>query len=59
MAYVVSGLREGISGRDLSVLVRDTAVLAGFGLVAYPLTTLSAHRAGVWSIPRLHPEVAL
>ncbi len=59
MTYVVSGLRQGIGGDDLGVMARDAAVLAVFGVAALGLTTLSAARARVWTIGRLHPELAI
>ncbi|HEY6794488.1 MAG TPA: YhgE/Pip family protein, partial [Kineosporiaceae bacterium] len=59
MSYVVTGLRHLLSGGPGAAVWRSTAVLVGFAAAALALTTLAARRQRVWSIRRLHPDLAL
>ncbi len=59
MTYVVSGLRQAISGGDWSVLGHDALMLAAFGALALALTSVTAWRARSWDAERLEPALAL
>jgi putative membrane protein len=59
MSYVVTGLRHLISGGPVSAVWQSATVLAGFGVTALLLSTLSARRQRVWTMNRLHPELTL
>ncbi|MFF4648994.1 YhgE/Pip family protein [Streptomyces sp. NPDC001380] len=59
MTYVVQGLRRLISGGGLAPVWTGCAVLAAFWAAALVLTALTARRRQVWSVSRLHPELAL
>ena len=59
MTYVVSGLRQAISGGDLRALALNAAVLAGFGAAALLGTVLTACRRRVWTMERLRPVFEL
>lgn len=59
MSYVVEGLRHLITGGDLWPVWRACAVLLAFTLAALALTAVSARRKQVWTVDRLHPEIAL
>ncbi|MEV4611527.1 YhgE/Pip domain-containing protein [Kitasatospora sp. NPDC049258] len=59
MSYLVDGLRVTISGGLGSHLLRDVLTLAGFGLAFLTLTALAVRRQRVWTVARLHPDVAL
>jgi len=59
MTYVVSGLRQAISGGDLRALALDAAVLLGFAALAVCATILTAHRRRTWTMDRLKPIVTM
>jgi len=59
MSYVVTGLRHLLSGGPAGAVWQSVLVLGGFAAAALALTTLAARRRRVWSIRRLHPELAL
>lgn len=59
MTYVVAGLRQCISGGDISRLLLNAGVLLAFALGSIVLTTLTARRQRVWTMDRLKPELAL
>ncbi|WP_157875939.1 YhgE/Pip family protein, partial [Streptacidiphilus griseoplanus] len=59
MTYVVQGLRRLVSGGDLGPVWTGCAVLTAFLAAALALTALTARRQQVWSLSRLHPELAL
>lgn len=59
MTYVVAGLRQAISGGDMSALVSQAAALTAFGLAALGGTLLVARRNGVWTMERLRPSFEL
>ena len=59
MTYVVSGLRQAISGGDLRALTADTAILLGFAALGVCGTILTAHRRRTWTMARLKPVVTL
>ncbi|HET9655301.1 MAG TPA: YhgE/Pip domain-containing protein [Kineosporiaceae bacterium] len=55
MTYLVDGLRITLTGGYGPHLVRDLAVIAGYGAAALLGTTLAISRQRVWTIRRLHP----
>jgi len=59
MTYLVDGLRVTITGGNSAHLVRDTLVLAAFGVVALVLTTLAVRKRRTWSIKDLKPELSI
>ena len=59
MTYVVSGLRQAISGGELRALAVDTAVLLGFAALGIAGTILTAHRRRMWTMDRLKPVVTM
>jgi len=59
MTYVVSGMRQAISGGDMHVLAIDALALVGFGAVALLGTWLTARRQQVWTMERLRPSFEL
>ncbi|MFD0492305.1 putative membrane protein [Saccharopolyspora erythraea NRRL 2338] len=59
MTYLVDGLRVTISGGLTDVLVRSAVMLAGFLVVALAMTTAVVMRQRMWTVGRLHPQVAL
>ena len=59
MTYVVSGLRQAISGGDLRALAVDAAVLLGFAALAVCATILTAHRRRTWTMDRLKPIITM
>ncbi len=59
MSYVVDGLRRLITGGGLGPVWQACAVLAAFTVAALALTAWTARRKQVWSVNRLHPELAL
>jgi putative membrane protein len=59
MTYVVSGLRQAISGGDLRALAMDTLVLLGFAGLGVVGTILTAHRRRMWTMDRLKPVVTM
>jgi putative membrane protein len=59
MTYVVSGLREAISGGDMAHLAADARTLAGFLILGLALSALTAWRARNWDPERLQPALEL
>jgi putative membrane protein len=59
MTYVVSGLRQAISGGDLRALAMNAAVLLGFSALGVAGTILTAHRRRMWTMDRLKPVMTL
>lgn len=59
MSYVVEGLRYLVTGGTLWPVWRACIVLAAFTAGALALTVLTARRKQVWTVDRLHPEIAL
>jgi putative membrane protein len=59
MTYVVEGLRHLVTGGDLWPVWRACLVLLAFTAGALALTAVTARRKQVWTLDRLHPEVAL
>ncbi|OEU88320.1 hypothetical protein DB35_18375 [Streptomyces abyssalis] len=59
MSYVVEGLRHLITGGGLWPVWQACLVLLAFTAGALALTALTAHRRQVWTVDRLHPEIAL
>ncbi|MER6005357.1 YhgE/Pip domain-containing protein [Nonomuraea angiospora] len=59
MSWVVSALRRLISGGDLTVVWQACGVLSAFLVLGLALTTLAVERGRIWSVKRLHPELAL
>lgn len=58
-SWVTDGLRRLITGGDMTVVWQGTAVLAAFTVVSLTLTAWSTRRNQVWSLKKLHPELAL
>ena len=59
MTYVVSGLRQAISGGDLHAVAMNALVLLGYAGAAVGLTMLTAHRRRTWTMDRLKPVLSL
>jgi putative membrane protein len=59
MTYVVSGLRQAISGGDLRAVALNTVILLGYAAAAVGLTVLTAHRRRTWTMDRLKPVLSL
>ncbi|NLU74556.1 YhgE/Pip domain-containing protein [Streptomyces sp. HNM0575] len=59
MSYVVDGLRHLITGGDVWPVWRACLVLLAFTAGALALTAVTARRRRVWTVDRLHPEIAL
>lgn len=59
MTYVVSGLREAISGGDMARLAASARTLAGFLVLGLALTAVTARRARSWAPERLRPALEL
>lgn len=58
-SYVVSGLRELISGGVDARLWIAVAVMAGVLIVSLAISALSAGKQRVWSMKRLYPELVI
>lgn len=58
-SYVVSGLRELITGGIDSRLWVSVLVLVGILVVSLAISAWSAGRQRMWTIARLHPELAI
>lgn len=59
MSWVISALRQLIGGGDMTQVWQGCAILAGFGVTALVLTTLTARGKRVWTLSRLHPALKL
>lgn len=59
LSFLVDGLRITITGGNSAHLLRDTLVLAAFGLVALALTGFVVSRRREWRITDLKPELSL
>jgi putative membrane protein len=59
MSYVVEGLRHLITGGPAWPVWRACLVLLAFTVGALALTAVTARRRQVWTVDRLHPEIAL
>ncbi|WP_181765569.1 YhgE/Pip family protein [Streptomyces albidus (ex Kaewkla and Franco 2022)] len=59
MSYVVEGLRHLVTGGDLWPVWRACLVLGAFTVGALALTAVTARSKQVWTLDRLHPEIAL
>ncbi|WP_016906976.1 YhgE/Pip domain-containing protein [Streptomyces xiaopingdaonensis] len=59
MSYVVEGLRHLITGGGLGPVWQACGVLAAYAAGALALTAWTARRRQVWTVDRLHPELAL
>jgi len=59
MSYVVEALRRLITGGELWPVWRACLVLLAFTAGALAATALTARRKQVWTLDRLHPEIAL
>ena len=59
MTYVVSGLRQAISGGDLHAVAANALILLGYAAAAVGLTMLTAHRRRTWTMDRLKPVLSL
>ncbi len=59
MTYVVTALRQAISGGDASVVTHSLGILAAFGALSLLGTMLAARRGQVWTMERLHPSLEI
>jgi putative membrane protein len=59
MTYVVTGLRQAISGGDLPAVSVNGLILLGYAIAAVGLTVLTAHRRRTWTMDRLKPVLNL
>ncbi len=59
MSYVVDGLRHLVTGGDPWPVWRACLVLLAFTVSALVLTAWTARSKQVWTLDRLHPEIAL
>jgi len=59
MTYVVSGLRQAISGGDVRAVALDALILLAYAAAAVGLTVLTAHRRRTWTMDRLKPVLSL
>jgi putative membrane protein len=59
MTYVVSGLRQAISGGDLHAVAVNGLILICYAAAAVGLTMLTAHRRRTWTMDRLKPVLSL
>lgn len=59
MSWVVSALRRLISGGDPTVVWQAYGVLSVFLVLGLALTALAVERGRIWSVQRLHPQLAL
>ncbi|MEV0237873.1 YhgE/Pip domain-containing protein [Nonomuraea sp. NPDC050786] len=59
MSWTVSALRRLISGGDPTVVWQACGVLSAFLVLGLALTTLAVERGRIWTVKRLHPELAL
>lgn len=57
MSHVVTGLRALFYGGDLGALPQVIAVLIGYTLFGWLLSSLAAHKYRNWSVRRLQPEL--
>lgn len=59
MSYVVKGLRQALSGNDLTALSVNALVLLAFAVGAFVLTILATRRQRTWTIERIKPVLTL
>jgi putative membrane protein len=59
MTYVVSGLRQAISGGSIAAVATNAGILLVYAAGAVLLTMLAAHRQRTWTMDRLKPVVTL
>jgi putative membrane protein len=59
MTYAVDGLREAISGGNMTTMTRDIVSLLAFGVAAFAGTSLTVRRARKWTSERLKPAFEL
>jgi putative membrane protein len=59
MTYVVTGLRQAISGGSLSAVALNALILLGYAAGGVLLTVLTARRRRTWTMDRLKPVLAL
>jgi putative membrane protein len=59
MSYVVTGMRQTISGGDMSTALTCALVLAAFGIGALAITTVAAWRRQTLTMSSLHPALSL
>lgn len=57
MSHVVTGLRALFYGGDLGALPQVIAVLIGYTLLGWLLSSLAAHKYRNWSVRRLQPAL--
>ena len=59
MTYVVSGMRQIMTGTDMGVVASSVGVLCLFGLASFFITAATAHRKRMVSMSDLHPVLQL
>jgi putative membrane protein len=59
MSYVLTGLRQTVSGGDMATVIRCSIALVAFGVGALAITTFAAWRKQMYTMERLHPSLAL
>ena len=59
MTYVVAGLRQAISGGDLTSIALNALILLGYAAGAVLLVMLTARRRRTWTMDRLKPVFSL
>ncbi|MBN2821706.1 MAG: YhgE/Pip domain-containing protein [Coriobacteriia bacterium] len=59
MTYVVSGLRQAVSGGDWSAMGQSALVLGAFTIASLALTSITARRARTWDAERLKPALEI
>lgn len=59
MTYVVSGMRQAMTGTDMGIVATSVGVLAAFGVGSFLITAFVAHRKRMVSMEDLHPLLQL
>ncbi len=59
MTYCVTGMRQLMTGLDMTLAVHCALVLLGFGVACFLLTVLTAHRKQTLRMTDLHPVLDL
>ena len=59
MSYVVVGLRQTVSGGDMTTALQCALAIAAFRLGAFAITVLAARRKQTFTMEALHPSLSL